>query len=147
MNDVRLKSNLNTNQTLIFTKKSFFYTIPGFTRSHSHPLDDIEVFHQLIAGSYKSDKPIHITGIDKVHTQCNVVDGLIVNGIPEPILCSFALSVPPAHKIHNQPRVKLFKKVNKAVLSHITFFLEDDDYKALDFNGETISFTCQLIKN
>ena len=28
----------------------------------------------------------------------------------------------------------------------ITFYLEDDDHKPVDFNGETISFTCQLIK-
>ena len=38
------KFNLKTNQTLIFTKKSFFYTIPGSTQSHSYPLDDIDVF-------------------------------------------------------------------------------------------------------
>ena len=31
-------------------------------------------------------------------------------------------------------------------MSHITFYLEDDDYIAVDFNGETISFTCQLNK-
>ena len=33
--DVRLKSNLKTKQTLIFTEKSFFYTILRFTRSQS----------------------------------------------------------------------------------------------------------------
>ena len=31
IDDVRLKSNLKTNQTLIFTEKSFFYTSLGFT--------------------------------------------------------------------------------------------------------------------
>ena len=45
------KSNLEFNQTLIFTNKSFFYTILGFTQSHSYPLDDIDGFYQLIAGS------------------------------------------------------------------------------------------------
>ena len=44
IDDVRLKSNLKTNQTLIFTEKSFFYTILGFTQSHFHPLDDIYGF-------------------------------------------------------------------------------------------------------
>ena len=67
IDDVRLKSNLKTNQTLIFTGKNFFYTVIGFTRSRSYPLDDIDGFNQLIAGSYKSDRPINITGIDKVH--------------------------------------------------------------------------------
>ena len=80
------KTNLKTNQTVIFTNKSFFYTILGFTQSHSYPLDDIDGFYQLIAGSYKSDKPINTTGIDRVHIKCNVVDGSIVNGVREPIL-------------------------------------------------------------
>ena len=146
IDDVRLKSILKTNQTLIFTEKSFFYKVLGFTRSRSYPLDDIDGFYQLIAGSYKSDKPINITGIDKVHLKADCVQGSIVDGVREPILYSFALSSPPGHKTFKEPRIKLFKKINKSVLSHITFHFEDDDHKPVDFNGETISFTCQLIK-
>ena len=67
IDDIRLKSNLKTNQTLIFTEKSFFFTILGFTQPRPYPLDDIDGFYQLIAGSYKSDKPINITGINKIH--------------------------------------------------------------------------------
>ena len=99
IDDIRLKSNLKTNQTLLFTKKSFFYTILGFTQSRSYPLDDIDGFYQLIAGSYKSDKPINITGIDKVHLKCDCIQGSTVNGVREPILFSFALSSPPGYKI------------------------------------------------
>ena len=146
IDDIRLKSNLKINQTLIFTEKSFFYSILGFTQSRSYPLDDIDGFYQLIAGSYKSDRPINITGIDKIHLKCDCIQGTIVNGVREPILYSFALSAPPGHKIYKEPRIKLFKKVNTSVLSHITFYFEDDDHKPVDFNGETISFTCQLIK-
>ena len=146
IDDIRLKSNLKINQTLIFTEKSFFYTILGFTQSRLYPLDYIDGFYQLIAGSYKSDKPINITGIDKIHFKCDCIQGSIVNGIREPILFNFALSSPPGHKIMKEPKVKLFKKVNKSVLSHITFYFEDDDYKPVDFNIDTVSFTCQLIK-
>ena len=146
IDDIRLKSTLITNQTLIFTKKSFFYTILGFIQSKSYPLDDIDGFYQLIAGSYKSDRPINITGIDKIHLKCDCIQGSIVNGIREPILYSFALSAPPGHKINKEPRVKLFKKVNESVLSHIRFYFEDGDHKPVDFHKETISFTCQLIK-
>ena len=146
IDDIRLKSNLKINQTLIFTEKSFFYTILGFTQSRSYPLDDIDGFYQIIAGSHKSDKPINITGIDKIHLKCDCIQGSIVNGIREPILYSFALSLPPGHRIHKEPRVKLFKKINKSVPSHTTFYFEDDDHKPVDFIGETISFTCQLIK-
>ena len=146
IDDIRLKSNLKINQTLLFTEKSFFYTILGFTQSRSYPLDDIGSHYQIIAGSYKGDKPINITGIDKIHLKCDCIQGSFVNVIREPILYSFAMSSPPGHKIYKEPRVKLFKKINKSVLSHITFYFEDDDHKAVDFNGETISFTCQLIK-
>ena len=93
----------------MFTEKSFFYTILGFTRSQSYPLDDIDGFYQLIAGSYKSDKPINITGIDKVHLKYDCINGSIVKGIREPILYPFALSSPSRHKIYKEPRVKLFK--------------------------------------
>ena len=100
----------------------------------------------MIAGSYKSEKPINITGIDKVQLKCDFINGSIVNRIREPILYSLSSSSPPSHEIYKQLKVKLFEKINKSVLSHITFFQEDDDHKLVEFNGETISFTCQLIK-
>ena len=118
----------------------------GFIQSQSYPLDDIDGFYQLIAGLYESNKPINNTGIHKIHLKCDCKQGSIVNGIREPILYSFALSSPPGHKVYKEPRIKLFKKVNKTVLSHITFYFEDDDYKPVDFHNEIISFTCQLIR-
>ena len=133
IDDVRLKSNLKTDQTLIFTEQSFFYTILGFNRSRCYPLDDIE--DQLFAGSNKCDKPINITAVDKIHLKCDCINGSLVNGVREPFLYSYALSSPPGHKIFKKPRIKLFKKLNKSVLSHITFYLEDDDHKPVDFNG------------
>ena len=142
----KYKTDLKINQILLFTNRSFFYTILGFTQSHQGPLNDIEGFYQIIPGSYKSDKPINITGIDKVHLKCDCIDGSIMNGTREPILYSFALDQPPGHKIYKAPKVKLFKKINKSVLSHITFYLEDDDYRPVDFNNEIVLFTCQLIK-
>ena len=142
----KYKSDLKINQTLIFTDKSFFYTILGFTQSHSYPLDDFDGFYQTIVGSYKSERPINFTSIDKVHLKCDCIDGSIVNGVRQPILYSFALDIPPGHKIYNEPKVVLFKKINKSVLSHPTFYLEEDDHKPVDFNGESITFTCQLIK-
>ena len=146
IDEKKIESKLKINQTLIFTEISFFCTILGFTQSHQGPLNDIDGFYQLIAGSYKSEKPINITGIAKVTLKCNVVDGSFVNGVREPFLYSFALDQPPGHKIYKEPKIKLFKKIKKSVLSHINFYFEDDDHKPVDFNGEPILFTCQLIK-
>ena len=142
IDDIRLNSNLKINQKLFFTGKSFFCSILGYTQSHQGPLNDIEGFYQILPRSYKSDGPINITGIDKVHLKCDCIQGSIVNGIREPVLFSFVLSSPPGHKIYKEPRIKLLKKVNKSVLSHLSIYLEDDDYKSVDFHNETITITC-----
>ena len=110
IDDIRLKSKLKNIQTLIFTKKKFFYTILGLTQSHSYPIDDIDGFYQLITGSYKNEKAINITGIDKVHSKCDCVKGSIVNGIREPNLKNFTFDQPPGPKIIKGPSVRRFKR-------------------------------------
>ena len=115
IDDIRLKSNLQINQTLIFTEKFICYTILGFTGSRFYPLDDIDGFYQLIAGSYESDKPVIFMGVDKIHLKYGRINGSIVNGVREPILYSFALSSPLSHKLHNQPRLKLYKKIKNLI--------------------------------
>ena len=144
--DIRLRSNLTTNKTIRFTKKSFLYTILGFVRSRLIPLGNINGYIQSLPGTYKNEKPIKITGIDKIHLKCSCISGSNVNGIRQPILYSFALDKRPGKKIHRELTFKKLFKKNKTVLSHITFYLEDDDHKLVDFNQETMSFTCQLVK-
>ena len=94
-----------TNKTIRFAEKSFFCVIPGSTQAHSAELSDILGFVQIILRFYKSDKPINITSIDKNHLKSDCIQGSIVNGIREPTLYSSALSSPPGHKIHKEPRV------------------------------------------
>ena len=47
--------------------------------------------------------------------KCDCFNGSIVNGVREPILYSFSLDKPTRHKVYKEPRIKLFKKVNKSV--------------------------------
>ena len=91
INDIRLKSNLTTTKTTRFTEKSSYYVILRFTQSHSGELGNFEGFVQLIPGSHKSDNPINITAINKIHLKSDCIDGSIINGIRENILYSFAL--------------------------------------------------------
>ena len=144
--ETRLKSNLYINQTLLFTKNSFFVTILGFIQTHSGPLNDIDEFFQLIPRNYKSQKPINITGVDKINLKCDCIQGSIVDGVREPISYSFGLSSPPGHEIFKEPKIKLFKEINKSVLSHITFNFQYNDHRPVDLNGEAIRLNCQLIK-
>ena len=146
IDDIRQRSNLTNNKTLKFTRTSFFYTILGFTQSHSGPLGDINFFVQLIPGSNRSDKPSNITEIDRVQLKADCINGSIVSGVRETILYSFASDQPPGHILNKHPRVNFLKKIKKSALSHITFYLESDGHKLVTFNNETISFYCGLIK-
>ena len=146
IDDVRLNSILTTNKTIMFTKTSFFYIILCFTPSHSGELGDIHGFVQLIPEFYKSDKALNIARFDKFHLKSVCKQGTVFNGIRESFLYSFALSSPPGHKLYKELRLKLFKKIKKPVLPHITFSLEDDDHIPVKLNGERISFSCQLIQ-
>ena len=86
IDDIRLRSNLTTNETIRFTKKSFLFKILCFTQKQSGPLGEIKGFIQLITDSYK---PINITGIDKIHLKCNCINGSIINDVREPVLNIF----------------------------------------------------------
>ena len=59
---------------------------------------------------------------------------------------NFALNNPSGQKIYTKVKIKLLKKMHKYVLSLMPFYLDDDDHKPVDFNRETGSFTCQLVK-
>ena len=99
-----------------------------------------------LSGTHTSEKPVMITTTDKVHLKCDCVDGSIVNGIREQILFSFNLNAPPGYKTIKEPTTVLYKLINKTRLDTIQFFLEDSNHNPVDFNGETLNFTIQIIK-
>ena len=116
------------------------------SKKNSEVLGDIKGFIQLIPCIYKNDKPNNITGVDEIHLNCVCINDSIVIGIREPILYNFALDKPPGRKIHDEPKIKFFEKINKSVLSHISFFIGDDDRRPVNSDLETINFSCQLNK-
>ena len=129
---ISMKSFLTTSNPIYFNSK--LNELLGFTDTN------------YIEGTHISEKPVMITTTDKVHLKCDCVDGSIVNGIREQFLFSFNLSSPPGYKIIKEPNVILYKKINKTRLDSIQFFLEDSNHNPVDFNGETLTFTIQIIK-
>ena len=96
---------------------------------------------------YTNDKVIlNLNTIDKIHLKCDCIDGSIQDGLRQPILFSFTLDKPSGYKVFCEPETKHHKKRNKPVLNTITIYLEDDNNEEIDFNGETLTFTLQLIK-
>ena len=77
--------------------------------------------------------------------KCDVINGSVVDGVRQPILYSFVSDKPSGYKVFCEPETILYKKRNKSILNTITFYLEDDENKEIDFNGETLTFTLQMI--
>ena len=122
--------------TLRFDKKSFFHTLLG------HDL----YFDYKIPGVYTSDKNLNLNTTNNIHLKCDFIDGSIQNVLRQPILFTFVLDKPSGYKIFCEPETFHYKKINKSVLNFITFYLEDDNNKEVDFNQETLTFTLQMIK-
>ena len=77
--------------------------------------------------------------------KCDVIDGSILDCLRQPLLFSFVLDKPSGYKVFCQPETIHYKKINKSVLITITFYLENDSNEEVNFNGETLTFTLQMI--
>ena len=119
-----------------FDEKSFFSTVLGFT-----PGWDYKHYNK-----YTSQKVVNLGSTKKIHLKCDCIDGSVLNGLRQPILYSFVLDKLPGYKIFSEPETIHYQEINKPVLNTITFYLEDDNNKEVDFNGETLTFTLQMIK-
>ena len=98
-------------------------------------------------GVYANDKIIlNLNTMDKIHLKCDAIDGSIQDGVRQPILFSFVLDKPSGYKVFCVPETIHYKKINKSVLNTISFYLEDNNHKEVDINGETLTFTLQMIK-
>ena len=117
-------------------EKSFFSTVLGFTSGW-----DYKQYNE-----YTSQKNVDLGSANKIHLRCDVIDGSVLNGVRQPILYSFVLDKIPGYKVFSEPETIQYKKTNMSVLNTITFYLEDDNNEEVDFIGETLTFTFQLIK-
>ena len=97
-------------------------------------------------GVYSSEKIFNLSIINKIHLKCDVFDGSIQDGVRQPILFSFVLDKPSGYKVFCEAETIYYEKINKSALNAITFYSEDDDHEEVDFNGETLTFTLQMIK-
>ena len=96
--------------------------------------------------SYTSDKVVDIMSIDKIHLNCDKVEGSILNGKPSSILYSFEIDKSPGYKIIKNPETILYKNITSDKIESLDFSVIDDDGNKVDFNNETITFTIQIIR-
>ena len=96
-NDWREKFVLGT---LRFDKKSFFHSLLGHDA----------YFDYKVPGVYTSDKILNLNTTNKIHLNCDCIDGSIQDGISQPILYSFVLDKPSGYKKFCQPETIHYKK-------------------------------------
>ena len=134
--NITMKTNLITDKILRFDINSFFNSLLGFKA----------YWDCKINKEYIRQKVTDLSTIDIIHLKADCIDGSVLNGIKKPILYSFVLNKPPGYKKFCSPETIHYKKINKTVLDNITFYLEDTNNHQVDFNGETLTFTLQVIK-
>ena len=137
--DITMKTKLVVNNGIIairFDEKSFFSTVLGFT-----PGWDYKHYNK-----YTSQKVVNLGSTNKIHLKCDCIDGSVVNGLRQTILYSFVIDKLHGYKVFSEPERIHYKKINKSVLNTITFYLENNNNEEVDFNGETLTFTLQMIK-
>ena len=135
----------STFGTLRFDENSFFHTFLSFTPSWDYK--PTNAFHANSPGVYTSNKILNINIIIKINLKCDVFDSNIQDGVRQPILFNFVLDKPVGYKVFCEPGTIQYKKLNKSVLNTLTFYLEDNIHQEVDFNGETLTFKLQMVKN
>ena len=137
--DITMKTQLVVRSGIIaiqFDENSFFSTILGFNHGW-----DYKHYNE-----YLSQKNVNLSSTNKIHLKSDVIDGSVVNGSRQPILHSFVIDKPAGYEIFSQPETIQCKKIKKSVLNTTTFYLEDDNHEEVNFDGETLTFTLQMIK-
>ena len=137
--DITMKTRLVVRSGIIairFDKQSFSRTVLGFTSGW-----DYKHYNE-----YTSQKIVKLNSTNKIHLECDCIDSSVLNGIPQPILFSFVLDKPSGYKVFCEPETIHYKKIIKSVLHTISFYLDDDNSEEVNFNGETLTFTLQMIK-
>ena len=139
LDNITKKTKLFVNSGIIairFDEKSFFSTILGFTAGW-----DYKHYNQ-----YLSQKIVNLSSTNRIHLKCDAINGSAVDGVRQPILYSFVLDKPSGYKVFCEPETIHYKKKYKSVLNTLTFYLEGTNNEVVNFNGETLTFTLQMIK-
>ena len=129
--------------TLRFDERSFFNF---FWFTHYWDYEPINAIHADSPGVYTSGKNLYLCTNDKIHSKCDVIDSSIVNELRQPNFYSFILDKPARYNVFCEPGSFHYKRINKSVVNSLTVYLENENHEEVNFNGETLTFTLQMIK-
>ena len=97
-------------------------------------------------GKYTSQKFIGFTGFSAINIHCKVISEVKDSGNNTEILYTFTLTEPSGYLINIKPTNILYQSVTKDRMEYIEFHIKDKRGRPIDFNGDVLSFTLQLIR-
>ena len=104
--DITMKTKLVVRPSIIairFDELSFF----------SNTLDFAPHWDYKHYNEYISQKIVILKYHKKVHLECDVIDGSVVNDFRLPLLYSFVLDKPAGNKVFSQPETVRYKEIKK----------------------------------
>ena len=143
--DVSMKTKLILSPFVMLRFiKNFFFTSLRFTPYWDYkPTKTILVDN---SGISTSEKILNSSIIKNSPPKLHVIDASIDNGLRGAILFGFVLDKPSGYRLFCEPVTIHYEKIDKSVLNTITFYLEDDSNKQVNFDEKTLTFTLQMIK-
>lgn len=133
VNNNTLQCEISATEAIFFTFRNTFGELLGFSETVLGP----NIRH-------KSDKTVHISKVNAIRVECNIIEGSYVNNKPVHTIHEFAPIVSPGYKIVEVPRNVIYLPVNVKQITSITLRLVDQDDNLLNFRGETITARLHL---
>ena len=138
--NVQLISNTNTLKCELFSTEKVDFTKP-------YNIGSLFGFGPIVTEPnrwYYSSRPVDVNRVNTIRVECNIVRGSYLNGVEGHVLHEFFPRVPSGYKIMETPPTIIYMPVNTQTIDHISLRIVDQDGRAVNFRGETITVRLNL---
>lgn len=137
---LKIALNTNTMATHLKCRHEVDFTMP----TSIAPLLGFE--HTILGRNqwHISPNRVKIIGVNSLTIKSNVVGGSYSNGMESHILHQFFPSVPPGYKIIDRPQPVIYLPLITDTITELIIEIEDEQGRAVNFNGELVTLTLHL---
>ena len=92
-------------------------------------------------GTHANENPVVIMSVNSIMVHCDIIIGSRLNGMEAPVIYNFFPDARPGDKIISTPKNLVYVPLTMDVLSHMTYWLTDQNGRELDLRGEELTIT------
>jgi hypothetical protein len=137
---VKINANKNTLKCEILFDKVIDFSKPG-------SIGPLLGFDRVVLKPnvrHHSHNQVDINRVNSIRVECSIARGSYLNGKEGHTIHEFFPKVPPGFKIVEAPPTIIYVPINTNRISSITVQLFDQDGRAINFRGETITVRLHL---